>query len=257
MGFFDLPGPVFTALDNLMGAVPDYPRLLLWATLTAIISMTLYWLCSKQDKVAAAKQRAIAARARMAGYEGTDFGEMLPLAKESLVASGRHFGIVLWPAVLSSLPALAIIVWVSGQFGYLLPEPGTELYTYTQPEIRLDNLEQAAPAPSVEGSAARYALSYPQEAEPRDIVAANGELLATLPLAAPVPVIHKRAWWNSLIGNPNGYLPDNYEIEAIYFELASTEYLGFGPGWVRGWEFSYFLLLIIVSLGIKLAFRIH
>lgn len=260
MGFFDLPAPVFTALDNLMGAVPDYPRLLVWAALTAIISMTLYWVCSRQDKVAAAKQRAITARKNLAAYDGTEFDEMLPLAKESLLASGRHFGIVLWPAVLSSLPALAIIVWVSGQFGYLLPQPGIALIAYTHPEFPLENmqradLEQAAPVAGSE--AARYTLTYPPADETRDIVAANGELLTKLPLAAPVPIIHKRTWWNSLIGNPNGYLPDDYAIEAIHFELSSAEYLGWGPGWVRGWEFSYFMLLIIVSLGIKFAFRIH
>jgi hypothetical protein len=188
----------------------------------------------------------------MAAYDGIEFNEMLPLAKESLVASGSHFGIVLWPAVLSSLPALAIIIWVSGQFGYLLPDPGTELITYTQPELPLTDTTQS------EGAADnRYTLSYPPNGETHDIVAANGELLTTLPLAAPVPVIHKRLWWNSLIGNPNGYLPDDYVIESIHFELSSTEYLSWGPGWVRGWEFSYFMLLIIVSLGIKFAFRIH
>jgi hypothetical protein len=252
MGIFDLPAPLFTALDNLISAVPDYPRLLVWGTLTAIISMVLYWVCSAQDKVAAAKQQAIAARKKMAGYDGTEFDEMLPLAKESLVASGRHFGIVLWPAVLSSLPAVAIIVWVSGQFGYLLPEPGTELITYTHPALPLTGLAQSGGA-----TENRYTLSYPQAGETRDIVAANGELLTTLPLTAAVPVVHKRLWWNSLIGNPNGYLPDEYATEAIYFELSSPEHLSWGPGWVRGWEFSYFMLLIIISLGIKFAFRIH
>ena len=77
------------------------------------------------------------------------------------------------------------------------------------------------------------------------------------PVFRVVPVLHKKLWWNSLIGNPNGYLDDDHPVEAIYFELQSMEFLSFGPGWIRGWEFSYFVLLIIVSLVIKFAFRIH
>jgi hypothetical protein len=249
MGFFDIPAPLFTALDNLMYGLPLLPRLLVWATLTAILSMALYWLCSAQDKVGAAKERAITARRKMAGYQGTEFDEMMPLAKESLVASGRHFGIVLWPALLSSLPALAMIVWVSGQFSYTLPQPGDSLEVYTDPAVELVGLSAT--------SDNTYTATYPEDDGAYSIVAINGEQLATLPLSAPIPIVHKRQWWNSLIGNPNGYLADEDTIEAIHFELPSIEYLAIGPGWVRGWEFSYFALLIIVSLGIKVVFKIH
>jgi hypothetical protein len=246
MGLFDLPAPLFTVLDNLMSGLSAYPRLLIWSTLTAIISMALYWLCSAQNKTAAAKDRAVRARTAMAKFDGDEFGEMWPLAKESLGASGIHFGIVLGPAVLSSLPALAIIVWVSGVFGYQLPAPGSPVQAYSVTATQLE----AGPENS-------YSHTYPTAGKSLDIIAANGELLTTLPLQGPVPVVHKRAWWNSLIGNPNGYLPADYEIEAIYFDLTAQEFLDFGPGWIRGWEFSYFVLLIIISLGIKFAFRIH
>jgi hypothetical protein len=252
MGLFDLPAPLFMALDNLMSGLPVYPRLLIWAALTAILSMALYWLCSKQDEVAEAKQRALAARRSMASYQGTEFDEMLPLAKESLVASGRHFGIVLWPALLSSLPALAIIVWVSNQFAYSLPNPGAFMHAHTDPEIPLADLSTVLIQPE-----AAFMVIYPDTGKSHDIVAANGEYLVTLPLSAPVPVVHKRQWWNWLIGNPNGYLPAENEIEAIHFTLPAIKYLKMGPGWVQGWEFSYFALLIIVSLAIKFAFRIH
>ena len=35
----------------------------------------------------------------------------------------------------------------------------------------------------------------------------DGRSLLTLPTAAPVRTVHQRQWWNSLIGNPGGYLP--------------------------------------------------
>ena len=85
----------------------------------------------------------------------------------------------------------------------------------------------------------------------------DGTLLFSLPLEAAVPVVHQRLWWNSLIGNPNGYLPPESPVQEIAFDLERVEYLGIGPGWARTWELSYFLLLILCSLGIKVAFKIH
>ena len=50
---------------------------------------------------------------------------------------------------------------------------------------------------------------------------------------------------------------DDAAIEEIRFELQPIEFIQFGPAWARTWELSYFLLLILVSLGIKVAFKIH
>jgi hypothetical protein len=260
MGLFDLPAPLFAALDNLMGGLPAYPRLLIWATLTGIISMALYWLCSAQEKTGAAKERAIEARRRMAAYDGTEFDEMWPLAKESLVASGKHFGIVLGPALLSSLPALAIIVWISNAFGYTLPEPGDTVDIYTEPATALVGIgraEDGSTGVSGDPEAGIYQVVYPAADQSTAIATTSAEVLVTLPLKAAIPVVHKQAWWNSLISNGNGYLDDSGPVEAIYFDLRPQEFLAFGPSWIRGWEFSYFVLLIIVSLVIKVAFRIH
>ncbi len=252
MGLFDLPAPLLSALDSVISGLPDYPRLLIWAALTAILSMIFYWLCSAQDKTGQAKQRAIDARKAMASYEGHEFGEMWPLARESLGASLKHFGIVLGPAVLSSLPALAIIVWVSNEFGYVLPKPGETVDTYTIPAAEIAGLPVSS-----EAETPVYRATYPAAGTSLMLSTANGEDLTELPLKGPVPVVHKQVWWNSLIGNPNGYLPDSHTTDAIYFELRSQQFLKFGPGWIRGWEFSYFVLLILVSLGIKVAFKIH
>jgi len=251
MGLFDLPAPLYSAIDGLLGFLPMLPRLLLWSIVTGILSMVLYWLCSAQGKVEAAKLRAIAGRNAMSSYEGTEFDEMWPLAKESLAASGKHFLIVLVPAVLSSLPALTLIVWVSNHFSYTLPAAGTEILVQSTPAMSLTGL---APASEQANS---YTLVWPDSATPLTVFSTTNESLVTLPLAAPVPVVHQRLWWNSLIGNPNGYLPAASSVQEIRFGLPPVEYLAFGPGWARGWELSYFLLLILCSLGIKVAFKIH
>jgi hypothetical protein len=251
MGLFDLPAPLFSAIDGLLSFLPLLPRLLLWSVITAVLSMLLYWLCSAQAKVAAAKHRAISARREMAGYEGDEFGEMWPLAKESLAASGKHFLIVLVPAVLSSLPALTLIIWVSNNFSYNLPAAGTDISVQSSPALSLSGLEPDA------DQAGHYTLIWPAAENPLILVSADSDSLVALPLAAPVPMVHQRQWWNSLIGNPNGYLPAGTSIQDISFGLPRIQYLSFGPTWARSWELAYFFMLILCSLGIKVAFKIH
>jgi hypothetical protein len=73
---------------------------------------------------------------------------------------------------------------------------------------------------------------------------------------ASVAVVHKRRWWSWILGNEAGYLPDSAAADSISFALPSREILTIGPAWMRGWELTYFVSLLIVSLAIKLGFRI-
>jgi len=249
MGLFDIPAPLYTAIDSLIDFIPLYGRLLIWAGVTGVVSMLLYWLCSAQDTVEAAKQRAITARRAMAGYEGTEFDEMWPLAKESLAASGKHFLIVLLPAIISSLPALTLIIWVSGNFSYTLPQTGQRIQVQSTPAASLAALPR-----DLDGG---YLIDWPAIDNPVAVNSLESETLFALPLAYTVPVVHQKLWWNSLIGNPNGYIPTGASVQEVSFTLPRIEDLHIGPGWIRTWEFSYFTLLIICSIAIKVAFRIH
>jgi hypothetical protein len=56
--------------------------------------------------------------------------------------------------------------------------------------------------------------------------------------------LQKRQWWNSLIGNPIGYLPESSPLEWIDLDLPEKEYLPFGPTWLRA---SYVRLLACCS----------
>ncbi len=251
MGLFDLPSPLYSAIDSLLDFLPLYARLLFWAVVTGIISMVLYWVCSAQDKVEAAKQRALSARRAMASYNGTEMNEMLPLAKESLAASGKHFLIVLGPAVLSSLPALTLIVWVSNHFSYELPAHGSNVRVSALPDQSVNDFDLTT------DESGNPVIRWPDAGETRELSRLDSEPLVTLPLEAAVPVVHQRYWWNLLIGNPNGYLPPQAGVQEIRFALPRLVYLDIGPDWARTWELSYFVLLILVSLGIKVAFKIH
>ena len=57
-------------------------------------------------------------------------------------------------------------------------------------------------------------------------------------------------------GNPAGYLSDGAALEEVRLGLPGREVLGFGPGWARGYEFTYFAAVVAVSLLLKVLFRI-
>jgi len=81
-------------------------------------------------------------------------------------------------------------------------------------------------------------------------------VLDSIPLKAPVTTLHKRQWWNSLFGNPAGYIPPDARVAQIEIDLPSQEVLGFGPGWMRSWEFLFLTVLLVASIAIKVIFRI-
>lgn len=248
MGLLDLPAPLFDAVNGLLQGMPAGIQLAIWAALTGKLSMLIYWLCSAQEKVTAAKTAALEARRALNSYDGHEFGEMWPLVGASLRGSARHFTVVLGPALLGSLPALALIVWVSNTFGVLPPAPGAAIVVSTSPDIKL----QAQPQ-NIENQR----FIYPDPESTLTIAsAATGAAIVTLPTPDLAPVVHKRRWWNTLIGNPAGYLAADGAVDEIRFDYQQQTFIPFGPPWLRTWEAPYFLLLIITSLAIKFLFRI-
>jgi hypothetical protein len=240
-GLLDLPAPVFGWLDQEIGAwLAPSLRLALWGLVAAVGSMWLYRVLSPQSRIAAVKAEAIRARRALDAYDG-DFVGAWPLMRRMFRLSFSQLGLVTWPAVVASLPALCLILWLSTAYGYGFPEPGEAVVARTFPEA---------------GSAE---LVRPFEGGPGHIRVADGagQLIDEFELPAPVGTLHKRVWWNALIGNPAGYLPADWPIERIEVDLPRKEYLAFGPDWARSWETLFFGVLLAASLAIKLAFRIE
>lgn len=241
MGLFDLPGPLFALLDHGFALVaPPAVRLVLWGLLAAGISMGAYWLLSPQRRILEAKASAIEARRTLDAYDG-DFSGAWPLMRHMLRAAFRQLGLVTMPALLASLPVIALLAWLSTAYGYSLPS------TY-------DVGVRTVPA----HFQARLVPSEPPPAQQQIVVTdQDGRVVNRVPVTAPVATIHKRQWWNTLFGNPAGYLPDQAVLERIDLDLPERQYLPIGPPWLRAWYVVFFASLLVGSVAIKVGARIE
>lgn len=252
-GIFDIPAPLLTWADVALGQVlPDAARLVLWAVLAGAASMGLYWLVSPQQKLESARKDTARARQALAAYDGA-FDGIWPVMGRSLSTSFRHLGLALGPALVGSLPVLVLMGWMAGQYGYELPASGEQVRVHGEPA---GGALEWSNGIVVDGDGP-WTVRWPAADQAVHLIDSSARTMLTLPLSQPVPVIHKRAWWNMFFANPLGSLPEDAPVDLIGVDLRARVFLPFGPGWMRGWEAPFILAVIAASVAVKILFRIR
>lgn len=239
-GLFDLPAPLLQWIDDrLSGFIPAPVLIALWAVVGAILCLELYCLVSPQRKITRIKQEASAAQQQLAGFDG-EFADGWPLIKNLLGLSLKRVGIVLPATLIGAYPILALLVWMSNSYGHHFPAPDQDVAVDIAAPLQarwVDGDDSAMPRVQARGPDGRLALE--------------------IPVAAPVPVVHKRVWWNWLMANPAGYLPPDAPVDEIRIHLPDRELFAAGPGWLRGWEVVFIPVLFIAALAYKSARHIE
>ncbi|NND68914.1 MAG: hypothetical protein HKN19_15095 [Halioglobus sp.] len=255
MGVLDLPAPLFNVLEGLIGFLPTLLRLCIWSAVAGAASMLLYGLMSPQKRIAAVKVDLKAAQAEMSAADES-FAELMELTRKSLGLSFKHLGLVFGPALISAVPMICIMAWASNQYGYSFPAAGDAVSVTTIPEDAAKELKwRGAAAPTLQDNA--WTVAWPGEEELVEAISVAGGELFALPLPAPVPTVHKKLWWNSLLGNPAGYLADDSPVEVVFLELPSQSHLPFGPGWLGHWLTVFLVVSVTGALVTKSVFKIH
>lgn len=255
MGLLDLPSPVFAVINGALSFLPDLVLIAFWALLSAMGTMWLYKRFSKQEELAELKPRIKKVQRDMARYDGPMNG-LWPLIRESMSLSGRQMGMTLWPALVASLPVLFVLAFLSGEYGHEQPAAGEPVMVEPVGTDAAGHWTwRGDTAPSWLESEGTWLIPWP--ADEATLVAGDFGPLVTLPFEEPVNVIHKRQWWNWIIGNPVGYLPDDAPAYAVEVGLPRQRFLPFGPAWLGYWEIPYLVLLVVFSLAIKIRFKIH
>lgn len=248
MGAFDVPAPLFGWLDaQLAAVVPPAARVALWGIFGGMASMLIYRAISHQERVARAKAAMVEARRALDAYDG-EFADAWPLMRRMLALAFVQVGRVGWSAVVASLPLLSLLAWISTAYGYRYPDIGATPDIDTRP-----------PGYATQWIPIRAAHSAGAAVAPPRIVVRNrrDRLVADVVLAEPVPVVHQRKWWNTLIANPAGYLPRHSELRSIHVSLPRRELLPVGHPWMRGWEAVFFAALLAASIMLKVRMQIE
>lgn len=235
MGLLDLPAPIFSAADSALDSIlPPVGRLIVWAALAALLSMELYRLLSPQAKIVQLRRDLQAAQKQLAGFDG-EFDEAWPLIGRTLKLAVERVFAVLPSAVAASLPILTLIVWLDDTYSHTLPPPGQPAQIEVQQPFT-----------------GKWRDGSPDGGRPHAVVMAeDGKVVVDKPIEAAIPVLHKRQWWNVLIGNPAGYLEGDAPIDRIAIDLPTAEVLAAGPAWLRGWQATFFVGLLIFALAVK------
>lgn len=239
MGLLDLPAPVFTWADErLAGLLPPGARLIFWAALAALVSMELYRLTSPQGRLAELKASIASVRRQLAEHDGS-FEEAGPLIGRSLLLALKRIALVLPATLLAALPIVCLYVWLDTAYGRSFPPAGQEV------SVAVPGAYQG-----------RWSAQEP--GPPRvELLDGQGRAVADVPVKAPVPVLHKRAWWSLLIANPAGYLPEDWPVDRIDIALPRLELFHIGPDWMRGWEPAFILSLLLCAIPLKIVRRIE
>jgi hypothetical protein len=237
MGLLDLPAPLFAAFDRLMGAaLPPIARLAVWALIGAVVSMELYKLLSPQARIAELRTELETAQRKVSGFDG-EFAEAWPLIRRMLSLALKRIGVILPGTVIASLPVLALIIWLDTAYGHAFPPAG---------------------APVAVDVAKPFTAKWQDGgAEPHALVFNGDQMVVDQAIAAAVPVVSKRHWWNMLIGNPAGYLDREAPVDDIAMVLPARQLVAFGPAWARGWEPVFFAAIILFAFALKRVRRIE
>lgn len=214
--------------------VPPLARLAFWGAAGAFVSLELYRLLSPQRKIRAVQLQLSRLRGELKAYGGEFAGACLLMGRQ-LRAACTQVVLVTPAALVASLPLLCLIVWISTAYSYQFPQPGRPVPVHVEETDHKAFWQEATnePAPQVV------------------ITNASGRPVAKLTVSAPIPILHKRQWWNTLIGNPAGYLSKDAPVQRVEIGLPRTEVLAIGPGWLRGWEPTFFATLLVASLLLK------
>ena len=251
MGLFDLPAPLFGAIDQFLSFLPSALRLALWGVLAGWLTMVVYRRLSNQHRIGELKAEQKQQQKLINDFDG-EFNELLPLIRSTLGLGFKQLGLSLGPALLATIPVLFLVAWVAGQFGYQLPATGETVAITTEPP---GGSLQFSPGSQALATEDGWQLPWPAADRPVSISLDNVTLM-TLPPAKAVPLVHKKQWWNLLFANPLGYLEDGAPIEVLQAALPAQQFIAAGPGWVRGWMFLFFGVFLLSSVAFKFLLKI-
>jgi len=253
MGFFDWLTPILNWFDDLISPViPLTFILIIWALISALLGVLTFRKLCQFDRLTDTKTQLKSAQQTMIDHDG-DFADLLPLAWQNIKLSLKRMGITLWPALTSIIPVMFILVFLSNRYDLQAPAQGMLVpYTVTaeteqggEPDwywLNQDNMQK------------HKQLHWPEKTT--TLTLTNGDTEVFSAPFKPVGIIHKKHWWNLLIGNPAGYLSEDSPIKQITFEFPQKTVPDWMQNYLGGWLWFYLLVTVLFSVVLMIRLKI-
>ncbi len=240
--------PAFNTVDSWMSALPLLFRTILWGVAAGGISMLTYGVLSNQTAIASLKKETRELRSKL--MDPKTLPTVIPqLLRRNLGLSFSLLGRVLLPVFVSTLPVLVLAAWVDTYHG-LAPAGATqEIAVSGWPA---DLTATVAPESRLGKTGKLLSVLPPQDGEPDLSIQVGGATVyAGNPFSPPTAVVTKKQWWHLLLGSETGYLTADAPFEVMKFGFVHTRLIPYGPAWASGWEFSFFMGVLVMALGLK------
>ena len=257
MGLLDVPAVAFNVVESGLAAIslPAWLRLIFWSVVSGAAGMWLYRRYSPQSRIAEVRTQIASAQKDLANYGG-EFDGLIPLISRQFRLVFTQMRLTLGATLIAGLPILLMLPWLSNQYSHSLPAAGSSVVLCATPESSMALLRDDQALQASKLNPGCRTVPWPAEDDAITIRDDRQDLL-TLPLQHAVPVIHRKEWWNVVIGNPLGYLPDRSSTKALHLDLPEQTFIQSGPTWLRGWEFCYFLGVLVVSLLLRWRWKLQ
>jgi len=257
MAVFDLLSPLFSGVDNLIEPLTnEFVRICMWALVSALITSIVFKKLSNPEKITSLKVKLKTKQKELNDHDG-EFSELKGLAIDTMKLSMKRMGLTFLPAMLASIPIVFVLTYLSNQYELTHPEPGESIAIHVVWEdIDSNSSTTLLKDNNVLKSGVIDSINWPADGQTTQLVETNNKnKIITFPL--PVSsIIHKKQWWNNLIGNPAGYLSVESNINRIEFTYKNQEIIHFGPSWMHGWLFVFFFMTFAFSIVFLFVFKI-
>jgi hypothetical protein len=177
------------------------------------------------------------------------------LAVETMKLSIKRMGLTFLPAMLASIPIIFVLTYLSNRYDLDEPNAGDVV------PLNIVWEDQSVPSQlSIQRGDMTLqtenikSLNWPESDQTIRLQEGN-KAVVTFPIKKST-VIHKKQWWNSLIGNPAGYLDNESQINRIEFTFKENKIINFGPSWMHGWLFLFFFMTLTFSIVFLFVFKI-
>ena len=258
-GVFDMAASALSWINtHLLFWLPSALRIALWGLIASIGSMSIYKWMSNQERIAEIKREVLNTRRQLNEFDG-ELGKLWPLLGRNLSLAGRQLGLTFIPAITASVPVVFIIMGLSSNYDALQPHLGEKIRIEAVPDAthQLPPLRWEGVGVEKVNEKGVWQITWPLDGKSIRLIDSDGIELLKLPGAAAVSSIHQKRWWNVLAGNPAGYLPSPGDVDTVSIGMRSEEFQPFGPSWLRSWITLFFGIVLIVSLSLKLVWRLH